>query len=241
MTIEQFNQQWEAFKYQSVADGRFTPSPGDWNQIFDDDRPSHDEKDFSFDYWVHCSWAARKVAEFAGRSRPSVSHMRTAFHHYDFGSYAYFAGIVSAFVPDLTFVDIRGLPGTFGNMHNLRGDLTAIPLPDGSVESVSSLHVLEHVGLGRYGDKIDASGDLKAAAELTRILAPGGQLIMVLPMNENPRVTFNSDRYFSLEMVRQMFSSLKLSESQFIAAGSLRDSIPTTRGEHYTGCFVFTK
>jgi SAM-dependent methyltransferase len=229
MTIEQFTQQWEAFKYQSIADGRFTPSVADHNPIFDDDRPSHDEKDFSFDYWVHCSWAARKVAEFGHGV------------HVDCGSYAYFAGLVSAFVDQVIFADIRGLPSTFANLTSKRADLTNMPFAPDSVRSLSCLHVLEHVGLGRYGDKIDASGDLKAARELTRILAPGGQLIMVLPMNEKPRVFFNAHRFYSALQVHQMFSGLKMVDHACIFNGSLVENMMAPVGIDYTGCMVFTK
>ncbi len=33
------------------------------------------------------------------------------------------------------------------------------------------MHVVEHVGLGRYGDPLDPDGDLKAIAELKRVTA----------------------------------------------------------------------
>ncbi len=43
-----------------------------------------------------------------------------------------------------------------------------------SVESLSCKHVIEHIGLGRYGDVLDPGGDLKAISELKRALAVGG-------------------------------------------------------------------
>jgi hypothetical protein len=36
------------------------------------------------------------------------------------------------------------------------------------------MHVVEHIGLGRYGEPMDEQGDLKAIEELKRVLAPGG-------------------------------------------------------------------
>jgi uncharacterized protein DUF268 len=107
------------------------------------------------------------------------------------------------------------------------------------VQSVSCLHVLEHIGLGRYGDTLDAAGDRKAAAELTRILAPGGQLLMVLPMNENPRVSFNSDRYYSLAMVKELFK-LEIVDFDYIHEGQIKGA-PVPKEGHYTGMFHFTK
>jgi hypothetical protein len=35
------------------------------------------------------------------------------------------------------------------------------------------MHVVEHVGLGRYGDALDPKGDARACAELARVLAQG--------------------------------------------------------------------
>ena len=40
-------------------------------------------------------------------------------------------------------------------MTSVAGDLTSLPFANGSVGSLSCLHVAEHVGLGRYGDRLD--------------------------------------------------------------------------------------
>jgi hypothetical protein len=36
------------------------------------------------------------------------------------------------------------------------------------------MHVVEHIGLGRYGDPIDPDGDLKAISELKRVVQKRG-------------------------------------------------------------------
>jgi hypothetical protein len=95
--------------------------------------------------------------------------------HASFGDSLYFVGIASAFM-SMTFCDTResGLP--FRDIEEDSADLTSLlPSWTGTLQSISCMHVLEHIGLGRYGDAIDASGDRKAAVEL-RVLAPGGQL-----------------------------------------------------------------
>lgn len=56
--------------------------------------------------------------------------------------------------------------------YDLRLDLTAIKLPDTSVDMVLANHVLEHVD------------DTKALAEIHRILRPGGQAVLTVPMVE---------------------------------------------------------
>jgi SAM-dependent methyltransferase len=54
----------------------------------------------------------------------------------------------------------------------LRLDITAIALPDRSVDMVIASHVLEHVD------------DRAALTELWRILAPGGQAVLMVPLIE---------------------------------------------------------
>lgn len=229
MNQQTFDEQYHRFWLQSQPDGRFQ-NIDDSHPILDDDKPKHDEKDFSLDYWLHCSYVAREMALHCPQT------------HVDFGSYLYFAGIVSAFVDHFIYCDIRSVPSVFSNLEWRREDLMTISFNSDSLRSVSCLHTIEHCGLGRYGDKIDASGDLKAASELSRILAPGGHLYIVAPMDENPRVTFNSDRYYSLALLRQMFHALKMEEFSFIFGGKLwEDSQDVPKNSVYTGIATFTK
>jgi len=80
-----------------------------------------------------------------------------------------------------------------------------------SLESVSCLHVAEHIGLGRYGDPLDPLGTRKAAAELERVVAPGGQLLFSLPVGR-PRVEFNAHRVHDPAEVASWFSRCSLRE-----------------------------
>ena len=177
-----FNEQFTQFKEQSRLDGRFEPKQTDWFAFLNDNTP---ETGFDPHYVLHTSWAARVLA----KTKPKV--------HVSFGDSLYFVGIASAFT-SMTFCEIRksGLP--FRDIGEDRADLTSLPPSwTGTLQSISCMHVLEHIGLGRYGDAIDASGDRKAAAELARVLAPGGQLLMVVPMEDPPRVCFNAHRLYS--------------------------------------------
>jgi len=65
-------------------------------------------------------------------------------------------------------------------------------------DSVSSLHALEHFGLGRYGDKIDPWGHLKGFENITRMLKKGGTFYFSVPMGIQ-RIEFNAHRIFSLQ------------------------------------------
>ena len=128
--------------------------------------------------------------------------------HVDVGSRAIFAGMLSAFTK-VTFVDIRPLPVTLENFESIPGNVVALPFGDDSVRSLSCLHVAEHVGLGRYGDALDPQGTNKAAGELARVLAPGGNLYFSVPVGR-PRVCFNAHRILHAQQVMDCFSDLEL-------------------------------
>lgn len=208
---------------------RDVPGDADLLPVLGDDLRQHTAADYSRDYLAHCCWASRQIAEFQPH------------RHIDFGSYVYFAGIVSAFVPETMFCDIRALGAVIPGLAYEKYDLTAIPLGTDSQESISCLHVLEHIGLGRYGDMLDATGDAKAAREMIRILAPNGRLLIVLPMNRVPRTQFNAHRIYSRDQVFHLFEGAHAVREEIIMPdGSMRDAETEPFGD-YTGCFVFEK
>ncbi len=138
-------------------------------------------------YEYHPPWAARIVA----KNRPAK--------HIDISSKLFFSTMVSAFVP-VEFYDYRPADISLSNLECKTGDLMSLPFPDNSVESLSCMHTIEHIGLGRYGDPIDPEGDIKAARELVRVLKPGGTFLYVAPIGK-PRIEFNAHRIYSYEQV----------------------------------------
>ncbi len=213
------------FRNESARDGRFY-------QI--DQLPCLEDVDKSHDYCpiylYHTAWAARILA----RTRPE--------HHVDIGSLLYFIGVASAICP-ITFCDIRPVLLPIPGITTLDADITHLPFITETVKSLSSLHVMEHIGLGRYGDPLDAQGDLKAAAELMRVLAPGGQLLMVLPVGK-PRVVFNAHRIYAYDQVIRMFWGLELKEFTLVELPRYIVNADPARVQHIVegaGCFWFTK
>lgn len=157
----------------------------------------------TFHYFWQDLWAARKLADAGTR------------HHVDVGSRVDgFVAHVLAFA-EVTYVDVRPLDLEFPGFHFRQGLVTEMPFEKDSVESLSSLHVIEHVGLGRYGDPIDAEGSWKAARELTRILAPGGRLLIGVPTGRE-RLQFDAHRIFDPQTTRDMFAGLELADFAFV-------------------------
>jgi len=92
-------------------------------------------------------------------------------HHVDVGSNVMFVGLITA-ITKVTFIDIRPLKVNLQNFKSKKGTILSLPYENNSISSLSSLHVAEHIGLGRYGDLLDPLGTKKAATELSRVLAP---------------------------------------------------------------------
>jgi len=147
---------------------------------------------FDRHYTFHTAWAARLLAQ----TRPAV--------HHDISSAIYFSTLVSAFMP-VRFYDYRPARLSLSNLTSERADLLCLPFATGSLQSLSCMHVVEHIGLGRYGDPLDSEGSFKAIAELKRVVAPGGMLLFVVPVGAKARIQFNAHRIFSLGLVKERF------------------------------------
>ncbi len=189
---------------------------------------------FDRHYVFHPAWAARILSE----TRPS--------EHIDISSTLNFCAIVSAFVP-IRFLDYRPAALDLSNLASMPGDLQALPFPSGSVESLSCMHTIEHVGLGRYGDAMDYDGDLKAIAELKRVLAPGGNLLFVVPVGK-PKIMFNAHRIYGHDQVVSAFADLELREFALIPddpkeGGLIRNATKAQADaqSYGCGCYWFQK
>jgi len=154
-------------------------------------------------YFYQDTWAAGKIFT----ARPKL--------HVDLGSTALLVGILSRWTRVIS-VDVRPLAVALGGLVTCSGTGAALPFRDRSIRSLSSLCVLEHIGLGRYGDPIDPQGTEKAATELQRVLAPGGDLYLSLPIEKESRVYFNAHRSFSMAAVTKMMSELDLEEAVLV-------------------------
>jgi SAM-dependent methyltransferase len=106
------------------------------------------------------------------------------------------------------------------------------------------MHVVEHVGLGRYGDPLDYDGDLKACAELSRVLRPGGRLLFVVPVGK-ARIQFNAHRVYDPRQLQAIFPELKLESFSLLDdAERFHPSAALELGaaqRYGCGCFLWTK
>lgn len=70
-------------------------------------------------------------------------------------------------------------------------------------DSISSLHVLEHFGLGRYGEPIKYDGYLYGLDNIYKVLKRGGKFYFSVPIGLQ-RIEFNAHRVFSVKYLLEL-------------------------------------
>lgn len=134
--------------------------------------------------------------------------------HIDIGSRVDgFVAHVAAF-REIEVLDIRPLVSSVINIKFRQCDFMG-EIPEellGAFDSVSSLHAIEHFGLGRYGDKLDPGGWRKGIENLGRLLKPDGRLYFSVPIGPM-RIEFNAHRVFSVRFLCEYFSRMYNIES----------------------------
>lgn len=184
-------------------------------------------------YFHQDLWAARKIVARAPK------------HHVDVGSRidGFVAHLLT--VMPVTVIDIRPLENDVDGLRFVRADATRLDMfASASVESLSSLHAIEHIGLGRYGDSIDPNGWSKALSELNRILAPGGRLYLSVPIGKQ-RLCFNAHRVFRPRTIIEACTGLQLVSFSAVDDSDrlVQDASPDAFDNAQLACglFEFTK
>ncbi|MEN3015386.1 MAG: DUF268 domain-containing protein [bacterium] len=116
-------------------------------------------------------------------------------------------------------VDIRPLQAKIPNVRFIQCDLTDIREIKEKIgievyESISCLHTIEHVGLGRYGDKVDIFLYKVFLSNLSQILKNHGTLYISFPVGRE-RVEFNAHRIFHPLKMKHELEELKLKIQEF--------------------------
>ena len=159
-------------------------------------------------YFYQDTWAFRRVVE----AQPAWL--------LDVGSTALLVGILAQVLPVVS-VDVRPLPVTLPGLTCRKGDITALPFGDGEVPMATSLSVIEHIGLGRYGDALDPRGSERACRELQRVVAPGGRIVLSVPIAERAVTLFNMHRLLTREQVCGWLDGCELAGELTIDGGNM--------------------
>ena len=171
------------------------PILNDWN-----------EESGEFGSYFHQDlWAAQKVFK------------KSPQKHVDIGSRI--DGFVSHLLvfTEVIEIDIRPLNSRTEGLTFIQSDATKLDsFDDDSIESLSSLHVAEHFGLGRYGDKVDPDACFTFMKTLQRVLSPNGTLLFSVPIGEDV-LFFNANRKFHPQTIIETFNELELISASAIS------------------------
>jgi len=103
--------------------------------------------------------------------------------------------------------DIRPIQSKVENIKFIQADFMKIdPEFKNYTDSISSLHAIEHFGLGRYNDPIDAFGHIKGLDAIYHCLKPGGKFYFSVPIGPQ-RIEFNAHRVFSIHYLLKLFEN----------------------------------
>lgn len=113
--------------------------------------------------------------------------------------------------------DIRNLYSPIDNIVFKQLDITGdVSRYYNYTDSLSSLHVIEHIGLGRYGDNVDIKGHIHALDNIYKIIKKDGICYISTPIGPQ-RIEFNAHRVFAMEYLLNLFKDkFKLMSLSFV-------------------------
>jgi hypothetical protein len=218
-SFRQWSRFWQSYRqYEALASAEAKPKPRFLFPCLGDDTA---ETEIEPIYFYQDSWAFEKIVQ----QRPAW--------HVDVGSHHKFVALLSKVVP-LTMVDLRPLSLPLESLKFQAGSILKLPFSDCSVPSLSSICVVEHIGLGRYGDPLDPHGTEKAVAELKRIVQPDGNFYISVPLDDENRIYFNAHRAFTEPYVLGLFQPFEVLERRYIYGKTFGTQIGKGFG---TGCY----
>lgn len=219
------------FKNNSKNNKRFTVTwKNRYPRLFD----KTPKTNFDTHYIYHPAWAIRIVKKI----NPEF--------HVDISSTLSFSSMLSAFIP-VHFYDYRPANLLLTGLESKQADLLSLPFADNSIKSLSCMHTVEHIGLGRYGDPLNPEADLKAINELKRVTAPGGSLLFVVPIGK-AKIMYNAHRIYSYQQIISYFNNFVLKEFMLIPDDAQQKGIiinatetEANKQNYACGCFWFIK
>jgi hypothetical protein len=229
LSIRSLWEYWQGYRRIRVQIGRATPmvlTPY-----------LHERKESAGTATGHYFWQDMLIAERVLQASPA--------RHVDVGSRV--DGLISHLLVfrKVEVVDIRPLSHEVPGLSFILDDATSLQsLADQSLESLSSLHAIEHFGLGRYGDPIDPEGHIRGLRSLQRVLAPGGRLYLSFPIGTEI-IEYNGQRILSPMLPLDVMNELTL--ERFVAipsAGLPREDVSPRELEGtsgWCGLYEFTR
>lgn len=159
---------------------------------------SSDPTEFFTHYDAFGYWVAEKLAQTSGRQRIL-----------DIGSPKAQNAILSAY-HDVTAVVLADCSDRFSAVRYVQHDVTrALPFPAGSFSCFTSTVALQLIGLGRYGDRVDANCLPNLISELRRVMSDDATLFVSLALGPS-MLAFSNQWCLDLETIVRLFKGWRL-------------------------------
>lgn len=181
-------------------------------------------------YFYQDCWAARQVF----RERPEWG--------VDVGSTVLLVGILSQFTRWIS-VDIRPIKSELEGLECKAGSVLSLPFKDNQVPCLTTMCVIEHIGLGRYGDPLNPAGTRDAALEIARVIKPGGIVVYSVPVGSDETLEFNANRRFRYSQAAELFKGWELVDSCILTPSPkpLVSERDIAQVQDPVACFCFRK
>ncbi|OGR98583.1 MAG: hypothetical protein A2V88_07700 [Elusimicrobia bacterium RBG_16_66_12] len=121
---------------------------------------------------IEYSWIAAHMPSGPGRAL-------------DVGSGTSFMALIAArrgFDTEAVDLHPANWPYAHPNLHFRQAEMLTIGAALGSFDLIICCSAIEHVGLGRYGDRPNPDGDLEAMKILWKLLRPSGRMLLTIPV-----------------------------------------------------------
>ncbi len=118
---------------------------------------------------------------------------------------------------EIFVADVREINIPFKNITSIKLDFTK-EIPNhllSQFDVVTSLHALEHFGLGRYSDELDPNGVFKGLRNISKLVKEDGNICISLPYGEDI-IYFNERRTFKSLTITKMAENLQLKTKKII-------------------------
>lgn len=121
-------------------------------------------------------------------------------------------------------IDINDYKHKHPNFIFHKADILNSNLPKNYFDVVIALSTIEHIGLGRYGDREDIQGDINAVKQILGIIKSGGQLLITLPFGK--AIKTNWFRVYNMKKISELLAGFKINSKYFFKEKN-RNWIPT--------------
>lgn len=135
----------------------------------------------------------------------------------------------------VTGIDLRDYFMQHPNLKFIQGDFSQMTF-NNKFDLVTCISVFEHVGLGAYNEPPDKAKVARFVGKMIEAIAPGGHLILTLPLNSYQPGFVNR---YTLQDIKKYFEKLELTDSPFFEYSNGIYVKTNHFDKEVTACLVF--